>query len=191
MRFVRAASFFLVFLAAFATSLLGQAVGQGLFSKVAGSYTVEFLPKVDIRQFFSTPYPTLAQAQTDDFGTILNNAFVFAGTQGARVDLSGIAGYQLYANSNPYAGLAGGYGPCIVGGPVTVTTSAIYCPAVCARRYLKDTATLGSAGGCPTKSCPVRINLAIHDQTCSWILVVGTPGEAVHNCLVPSVRAIG
>jgi hypothetical protein len=125
MRSVRLASIFLVLPAALTLNLFGQVVGQGLFSKVAGSYTAEYLPKVDVRQFFSTPYPTSTQAQSDDFGAVLNSALVFAGPQGACVDLSGIAGYQLYANSNPYSGLAPGSGPCIVGGPATVTTSAM------------------------------------------------------------------
>jgi hypothetical protein len=125
MRLVRLSLVFLILSATLVPGLFGQLVGQGLFSKVAGSYTAEYLPKVDIRQFFSTPYPTSAQAQADDFGAVLNSAFVFAGTQGACVDLSGIAGYQLYANSNPYSGLSPGSGPCMVGGPLTVTTSAM------------------------------------------------------------------
>jgi hypothetical protein len=82
MKFVRLTLVLIVFPSILSPSLFGQLVGQGEFSKVAGAYVPEYLPKVDIRQFFATPYPTQTQAQMDDFGADLNAAFLFAGSQG-------------------------------------------------------------------------------------------------------------
>jgi hypothetical protein len=57
MRSVRLASIFLVLPAALTLNLFGQVVGQGLFSKVAGSYTAEYLPKVTFASSSQLPTP--------------------------------------------------------------------------------------------------------------------------------------
>jgi hypothetical protein len=117
----------LTFLVLSVPRLFGQLVGQGEFSAVAGMYSAQYLPKVDIRQFISTPYPTTVfQVQTDDFGADLNMALLFAGAGGACVDLSGInfAG-TVYAETNPFAGLSSTWEPCIVGGNIDIVTSVM------------------------------------------------------------------
>jgi hypothetical protein len=119
----------LVFSALFPPNLPGQLVGQGSFSKTAGSYTPEYLPAVDVRQFFTTPYPTASQAQSQDFGAVLASAFSFAATGGVGcVDLSGLSTVgTLYATTNPFAGMTTSSSqPCLKGGNVTVVTSVMW-----------------------------------------------------------------
>ena len=104
-----------------ALRLAAQSVGEVQYWTGSAS-TWEYLPKVDIRQFFSPPFPTATQAQSQDFGSVLNAALVFAAGN-ACVDLSGIDFVgTLYMDSNPFVGTSQ---PCIVGGNLTIVTSVM------------------------------------------------------------------
>lgn len=112
-----------------ATLPTSTAIGQVPTALVASSttYTPELAPLVDVRWFFATPFPTNTQASAEDFGNVMSQAFLFAGSTGACVDISGLSSVpNLYATTNPYVGLGGGYGPCVKGGQVTIITGATW-----------------------------------------------------------------
>lgn len=98
-----------------------------------GATSQAFIPTVDVRWFFTNPFPTYAQAQGQDFGAVLNAAFVAATSSGACVDVSGLNLLNapnvtvLYATTNPYAGLTSNtYTPCIMGANFQVVTGATW-----------------------------------------------------------------
>lgn len=112
----------------------GFPTGVGIAGSIVSGTPVisqTFLPTVDVRLFFSTPYPTYAQAQSQDFGAVLNAAFLAATASGACVDTQGLNELNapnvtvLYATTNWYAGLTSNtFTPCVIGANFTVVTGA-------------------------------------------------------------------
>src|SRR5579871_335065 len=62
----------------------------GATTSGTGFTSQSFIPPVDVRWFFTNPFPTYAQAQSQDFGAVLNSALLAATASGACVDVSGL-----------------------------------------------------------------------------------------------------
>lgn len=109
--------------------------GTGLPVVISNATTVATsnIPLIDIRWYFTNPFPTYAQAQSQDFGAVLNAALVAATSSGACVDVSGINLLNapnvtvLYATTNPFSGiLSNTYTPCILGANFEVISGATW-----------------------------------------------------------------